>query len=220
MLLLNSCIGEDIVDDFVEPTIRINNPIGGLKVNDTHNFMATYFNNIGEEATTTITWSSSNNTIVSITNGGLATALAEGQTTITAMVTNNGTTINDTNTITVVAADEEVPDPPASNSKSGTLRTTSSYQLEGDFSLSIIENTNDLRLVLDSNYIADSSLPGLYLYLTNNPSSVNGAKEVGKVEVFNGAHEYTIPDTDINDFKYLLYWCKPFRVKVGDAEIE
>ncbi len=219
-VILTSCIGEDIIDDFVEPSLRINNPIGGLKVNETHNFIATYFNNVGEEASANITWSSSNDNIVSITNEGVATALTEGQTTITAIVTDNGVAIEDTNAITIVASDEEVPDPPASDSKNGSLKTTSSYVLEGDFTLSAIENTNNLNLSLNSNYKADNSLPGLYLYLTNNPNSVNGAKEVGKVQVFNGEHEYIITNTDINDFKYLLYWCKPFRVKVGEAEIK
>lgn len=218
-LALHGCIGEDIIDDFVEPTVRIDNPVGGLKVNETYNYEAVYFNNVGEETETNVNWSSSNATIVSITNDGFATAISEGQATITATVTADNITVSASELITIVAPDEEPP-PPATGTKSGTIRTTSSYVLEGDFTLEEIDDSNNLLLSITSNYKASTSLPGLYLYLTNNPNSVNNALEIGEVIVFSGAHEYTINNTDINDYKYLLYWCKPFSVKVGDAEIE
>ncbi len=214
---LNSCIGEDVIDDFVEPSIRIGNPIGGLKINETHNYEAIYFNNVGVESSTTVNWSSSNTNIVSISNDGLATAISEGQATITATVTNENTTITDTELITIVAADEEPPAPVITN-KGGTIKTTSSYTLKGDFTIE--EIGNNLKLSIASNYQASSALPGLYLYLTNNPNSVNNALIVAEVTVFSGEHEYEIPNTKIGDYKYLLYWCKPFSVKVGEAEIK
>ncbi|MEM9549152.1 MAG: hypothetical protein AAGA77_24405, partial [Bacteroidota bacterium] len=62
-------------------------------------------------------------------------------------------------------------------------------------------------------------LPGLYVYLTNNRNTTANALEIGAVEVFNGAHTYTVEDVGINDYKFLLYFCKPFNVKVGDGEI-
>lgn len=219
LFVLTSCIGSDIIDDYVEPVLRINNPINGLKVGETYNFMATYFNNVGEETPANIIWSSSNDAIVSVSNMGLASALAEGQVTLTAKVTNNGVFVEDSSSIIVVASDEEISNPPASSSKQGTIKSTSSYTLSGEFTIEVIEGTNDLKLSLHDNYIADTRLPGLYLYLTNNPNSISSAKELGKVEVFSGAHEYVITNIGINDFKYLLYWCKPFSVKVGDGEI-
>ena len=43
--------------------------------------------------------------------------------------------------------------------------------------------------------------------------------EIGEVKVFKGAHRYTIGgDIALNQYKYLLYYCKPFNVKVGDGE--
>ena len=74
-------------------------------------------------------------------------------------------------------------------------------------------------LVLSMTLTACSSLPGLYLYLTNNPNTINGAQEVGEVTIFSGAHSYSIPNTGINEYNYLLYWCKPFSVKVGEGKI-
>ncbi|WP_240751474.1 DM13 domain-containing protein [Flagellimonas onchidii] len=104
------------------------------------------------------------------------------------------------------------------DTKSGTIETTSGYLLQGDFTI-VIDGDGNLFLEMDSNYRADTDLPGLYLYLTNNPNSVNGAHEVGAVEVFSGEHFYTIENVGLNEFKYLLYWCKPFSVKVGDGKI-
>ena len=39
------------------------------------------------------------------------------------------------------------------------------------------------------------------------------------VNIFDGAHEYTFTGADIFEYDYLLYYCKPFNVKVGDGEI-
>ena len=85
--------------------------------------------------------------------------------------------------------------------------------------LSEIPGTNNLELKIENNYKASTSLPGLYLYLTNNPNTIANAKKIQKVAVFNGAHSYIIENTSINEFSHLLYWCKPFSVKVGDGEI-
>ena len=68
--------------------------------------------------------------------------------------------------------------------------------------------------------VADDGLPGLYVYLSNNPNSVSGALEIGPVEVFEGAHDYTISGLDITTYAYVLYFCKPFNVKVGHGDIE
>ena len=100
----------------------------------------------------------------------------------------------------------------------GQIRTTSSYALEGNFRLE--HNGTQLILSIDDSYRASSSLPMLYLYLTNNPNSPEDGYEVSLVTVFSGAHIYTLPASiGLMDYKYLLYWCRPFRVKVGDAQI-
>ena len=103
-------------------------------------------------------------------------------------------------------------------SKEGTFVTTSSYRLEGSFTLSA--NGEDVILEVGDDSVASTSLPDLYVYLTNNPNSVNGALEVGPVEIFEGEHSYTISDVGLNDFSHLLYWCKPFTIKVGEGEIK
>ena len=102
--------------------------------------------------------------------------------------------------------------------RSGVIQTTSSYRLEGDFEIQ--QTDSDLLINIADNYRASSALPGLYIYLTNNPTTLSGALEISKVTIFSGAHQYTVPNVNINDYDYLLYYCKPFGVKVGDAKIE
>ena len=215
---LQSCIENDIIDDKIEEKLSINNTIEKLTKNTTHQYSTKYTNNIGEITTPSITWSSSNPTIISVSNTGLITGLTEGESIISAKVTTSeGKIVSAENTVTITT---EIIDNGSLKEKSGTIRTTSSYVLKGNFTIKEIANTNDLELSIDASYEASSSLPGLYLYLTNNPNTVSGAKEISKVNVYNGDHIYIIRDTNINDFNHLLYWCKPFSVKVGDGEIK
>jgi hypothetical protein len=78
-----------------------------------------------------------------------------------------------------------------------------------------------LRLSLGDDYKASTSLPGLYIYLGNNPNSIADAYEIGAVTVFQGAHFYDLPESiGLYDNSYILYWCKPFGVKVGEGKIQ
>ncbi|CAL2093578.1 Ig-like domain-containing protein [Tenacibaculum sp. 190524A05c] len=214
---LQSCIQDDIIDDRVDEAFTITNPINEITINDTYQFTTRYTDNVGKTVDINISWTSDDPTIATIDNNGLVTAQSNGQTTIRANVNAPSGPISDSNIISVVAE-------PVNNNdittKTGTIITTSSYTLEGTFTIKEIANTNNLELVINDDYNASSSLPGLYLYLTNNTSTINNAKEVGAVPVFSGSHTYIIENTGINDFTHLLYWCKPFSVKVGEAEIE
>jgi hypothetical protein len=97
------------------------------------------------------------------------------------------------------------------------LQTTSSYELKGDFVLK--EEGGVLKLSFASNYQASTALPGLFIYLTNNPSTSSGAFEIGAVTEFEGAHSYDLPNSiDLMDYEYVLYFCKPFNAKVGDGQ--
>jgi hypothetical protein len=73
----------------------------------------------------------------------------------------------------------------------GEIRSTSSYLLQGGFRYE--HNGEHLVLQLDSNYKADTALPGLYVYLTNNPTTPQGGYEIGSVSVFEGAHQSIYP---------------------------
>jgi len=189
------------------------NPKANIAISETHQYNVKFYNNSGEEEAVNMTWSSSNPSSVTVGANGLITGVSVGTAIIKAQTVVNNETIENTTSITITEADQNT------NLKSGTIKTTSSYNLKGSFTLSEIENSNNLKLSIESDYQASTSLPGLYVYLSNNPNSIGSALEIGAVTIFNGAHSYTINNKGINDYAYVLYWCKPFGVKVGDGKI-
>lgn len=218
-LFAMGCIGDDIVLDEIPERVSITNSVDSLQVGNTFQFEATFLNNVGIAEAKIIEWFSSNENIVTIESDGTATGITEGNSQIYAQTFGvNGDLIADTANLFIT--EEVVIAPPQNNnSRSGTIETTSSYVLEGSFTLR--ETDNGLVLELKDDYEASSSLPGLYVYLTNNPNTLNGALELGKTQVFSGAHSYEVPaSVELNTYNYVLYFCKPFGVKVGDGEIE
>jgi len=214
-MILTSCIQDDIVNDLVEPELRLVSTPDTILVGSEFQFEVRYFNNTGREEDATPTWTSSDESVISINNSGLATALQKGEAEITINYMEDD--IDVTSEIKVIVGETtSVID--ISQAKSGLIVTTSSYKLEGNFTIEEIGN----KLIIDisENYAASTALPGLYLYLANNINTVSGAYEIGAVQVFEGAHQYEIEGIGINDYSHLLYFCKPFNVKVGDGEIK
>lgn len=60
------------------------------------------------------------------------------------------------------------------------------------------------------------------MYLTNNPNSIANAYEIGEVTIFDGAHSFELDANEVGltDFDFVLYFCKPFNVKVGDGQFD
>ena len=216
ILLFSSCIGDDIIFDTVEETLKITTQATSIAVGENFQFEARYTNNVGETEVGRVTWRSSDETILSITSNGLATAITQGNVIVYAEATlASGNVITEEMSVEVSMETIVVETPTL---RSGIIETTSSYVLKGDFTLSEVNG----KLILDiaANYEATRALPGLYVYLSNNPNSTNDAFEIGKVEIFNGAHAYEIENVGLTDFDYVLYYCKPFRVKVGEGKID
>ena len=215
-LLFSSCIGDDIIMDRVDETLRITVQATSIAAGETFQFEARFTNNIGNAEEGRVIWSSSDETILTITTDGLATAIARGNVVVSAEVTlEDGSTLKEEMDVEVSMITVEVEMP---TSRSGVIATTTFYELEGDFVLN--EITNGVSLEIAENYKASDALPGLYIYLTNNPNSISDALEIGEVTVFEGAHTYEIDGVGLNDYDYVLYFCKPSRVKVGDGKIE
>ena len=214
VLVFNNCIGDDILDDAVPESVMITNPIDTIGQGDAYQFEARFLNNVGIEENRPVKWTSSAPSLLSIDQNGLANGLTKGVAVITAEVALTGKP-SVTDVIQVVIADNTSTNP-NDNTRAGKLKATSSYTLTGDFTLE--KQGSDLILTLAGNYKASSSLPGLYVYLSNNPNSIANALEIGPVTVFYGAHAYTIGgNIGLNDYAHLLYYCKPFNVKVGEG---
>lgn len=213
---LNSCIGDDIIADEIDPVVRIINPIDSLELNSNYTFEASAFNNTGLiQQNPNFIWTSSDTSILEINElNGEALAKKLGAARVLVSWSESGESLSDENILSVGMSTVQ-----QSQKRLGTLTTSSSYQLEGDFNLSAESGT--LVLNLESNYKASSNLPGLFVYLTNNPSTSAGAFEVGPATSFSGAHSYSLPaSVGLNDYQYVLYFCKPFNVKVGDGKFK
>ncbi len=216
VVFLVGCIGDDIVLDTVEEKVIILNPIDSLELNTEYQFEANFLNQTGQAESQTITWSSSDPNIFSIDANGLATGNAVGTAEVIAVANKPGSDPVEARQSLTVA---ETVTNPGGFIRTGSLQTTSSYALSGDFEL--IRENGEVSLELASNYVASSSLPGLYIYLTNKPSTISNALELGKVSVFQGAHSYALPESvEMNSYSHILYFCKPFGVKVGDGAFE
>lgn len=214
-LFLIGCIGEDIVFDEVDPVVRFTNPITSLEVSTSFQFEYTFLDNVGKEATpSSVFWTSSDASILTIDDQGLAQAVSNG--TVTVGVEATLADLRATTDLTFDITGD--PTMMLETSREGTVNTTSTYPLMGDFVLS--QEDSGLKLSFSSGYVADTALPGLYVYLSNNPNTISGALEIGAVTQFSGAHEYAISNAGLFDYDYVLYFCKPFNEKVGHGDIE
>lgn len=214
LAFLSSCIGDDVVQDFVDPEIRLNTLLPEtLAVGEQFAIDASYFNTVGQREEAALQYESTDTEVAAISAAGVITANSKGQSTIIISAAVDGT---ETEVAYVLTVDEEtviIEVQPIG----GTISTTSSYLLTGDFAIEAIED--GIRVSVAENYQASTALPGLYIYLTNNRNTNVGALEVGRVQIFEGAHSYDIPGVALSDYSFLLYYCKPFSVKVGDGAI-
>jgi hypothetical protein len=205
---------ETPMENTVSPTINISNGISQITAQSQFQLEVEYRDSSGNIATApNSTWESSNPSVIEVDQNGVLMALSAGTVTVTVSVQVSNTLIHSINVITVIE-----PIVIMESSLSGNLETKSSYTLEGSYTLTKTDDA--LILSLGDDYKASSSLPGLYLYLSNNNNTTSQAYEVGAVSVFNGAHSYQLPSSiGLMDYQYILYWCKPFNVKVGEAKI-
>jgi len=198
----------------VSPTLRILNSIIEISANTSYQLEIFYQDENGVEShPETLLWTSSDQTVIDVNEKGTLTAIGSGTATITVSLATSNTLLFAQNFITVT-----VPELETVTSFSGNLVTKSGYTLEGGFTLSITET--GLQLSLGEDYKASTTLPGLYVYLSNNNNTTSQAYEIGPVKVFTGSHSYDLPSSiGLMDYQYILYWCKPFNVKVGEAKI-
>ena len=208
-IALSSCIGTDIVEELVVPAeVSITGSIDSLMVGDSFTFTADYFDTLGRRADQMIDWSSSDPGIISITQAGLANAISPGNAYIRARV---GTALD---SIRVNAGDVTSV---VENQRSGMFQGLRNYVVQGDFTLT--DTGDNLELTFASNFRASNG-PGLFIYLSNSGTSVNGGIELGQIMSNAGMQTYVISkdDAQLNTYSHVVVYCRPFGVSFGFGE--
>ncbi len=210
VLFLSSCIKDDFIDDMIDSEITIITAIDTIGIDSEFQFQSRYLNNIGQEEKVIAEWSSSDEEVIAIDSNGLAKGLSIGSSIIKVTYEEEDTLLQDSLLVQVGAETVIV-----EQTVNSTIVTTSSYLLEGTMEIREIDQGIELNILDD--YKASTALPGFYLYLSNNRNSIANALEVSKITVFSGAHSYTVPNVAVGDYNFLVYYCKPFNIKVGEA---
>ena len=191
LVLLTGCIGTDLVEQETMPArIAITTRADGIRVGDSYQFQAQYFDELGNIVDADVTWSSSDPAVISIDASGLAMANSEGSVTISAMA--NGAV-----DMVGVIAGENTTVPFTLSDATGELQLTFS---EG-FSTS---NGPGLFVYLTNS--ASSTTGGVELAALQ---SNTGAQTYN---VGNGVQ--------LGTYDYVLIYCKPFGIAFGIGKFE
>ena len=219
--VLASCIGEDIIDDRVEPSIVITNLIDSIQTGNTHTFTTKFLDNVGKAQTPdSIQWRSSNKTIATIDQKGVLNALNVGKVKITVTAFLND--LNATSDTSIKVVSTPVVNMMSTGDRSGSI-AQSSYTISGDFTLT--RQGDGIVIRLESNYLS-TGIPGLVLYLSNGPNQrpPNGVRRVASIDSrgstrATGPLEFTVDNVGLFDYNYLLFWCEPFNIKIAHGQI-
>ncbi len=187
--------------------VRVSGSINLLSVGETMQLTAAVLNATGGTLpNAVITWESANTTIAEVSATGLVTAKAGGGTNITAR---SGNIQSQPYSLMVgVGASEP----------SGTFQGRNGYNVSGGVSFSANASLVDVNLA--ENFRSQSG-PGLYVYLSNSPSSVAGGVEIGKLRKTSGADTYTDPQgINMDSYNYVIILCKPFNIPFGAALLQ
>lgn len=150
-----------------------------------------------------VNWISSNPSILSIDNNGVATAHTAGSADISA---NSGNVMSQPISILV--------NKPVITSRTGNFVSHGSYSVSGTVVMNTKSNGN-LELVFTN--FSSSSGPGLYVYLSQSTS--NGLSIVKLPRTSGNFTVQLPPSIGLNDYNYVLIWCKPFGVTFGSARL-
>ena len=198
-----------VVDVNQVTSLVISTPSNALLVGETIQLTALASNANGDPINPpSITWQSSNTALLTVDASGLATANDVGTVQVSAIV--DGVTSN----ILTFSIN-----PDQNNmSRSGNFVGVNGYRVTGD---ATIQSENGVVSLDFASNFSTSNGPGLYVYLSNQPNSINGGFEVGALKNTSGAQTYSLPaSVEVNDFNFVLIFCKPFRLPFGNAEFE
>lgn len=193
----------------VVSTVIVMAQMSNMTINTTQQLQAKVYNASSVELTgKTIAWTSSDTSILKVTQTGVVTGSKAGNATITASTEG----VN-----SIAYAISVIP-----NARMGTFSKVGNYSINGTTILKVDAGGN-LKIEFSSDFSVSSG-PDLFVYLSNvsSGSTVNSrGLLVASLGSTSGARTYTVPSgTGINDYKYVLVHCRQFSSTFGNAELK
>lgn len=152
-----------------------------------------------------ISWASEAPSVATVDGQGLVTAVANGMTTIIASADG----VNSEPYSIIVGGEAGV--------RTGTFMGSGGHTVSGDVRVSMLD-TNSIQVSLQENFSSING-PGLYVYLSNSKSSVEGGVELMPLQSIEGPSSYPAEGVALGDYKFVIIHCKPFNVVFGYAEL-
>lgn len=163
--------------------------------------------NVKQKALTgkTITWTSNNESVITVNSTGTINAVSEGIASIVATIDG------------VVSASLKIE--VKSNIKKGVFSGSGSYTVTGTASLFINEN-DDLILEFSNDFSVSSFGVAIYVYMSNQNNSVAGGVEIQQL-LKQGGQSYNITNINseltIDSYDYVIIHCKPYNIPFGQS---
>ena len=195
-----------ISDSNALASIEISADTNQLKINDTLRFKTVVKNLRGDVLTNhpPINWSSSDSTVLSIDGSGLATASNVGAADISANIGNVSS-----NLFNVLVSQA------MQNNRTGTFSGRNGYRVSGTVTMTVKSN-GGLKLDFGTDFKTQNG-PGLYINLSNLD---RGGIQIQKLTTINGSFSVDLPSNiSIDDYNYVVIWCKPIGAAFGAAKL-
>lgn len=218
LLLLNSCVGTDLIDDpVIGERIRLSPRIDSLTVGKEQIFSIKFTNQYGiEESAKNIVFRSSDPSKISVDATGKAKAIALGKTTIyvTNGVATDSLVLNKQSDISVNNNSNDT----TYIKRSVFKRFDNSHDAKGGVRIQTVKGVT--QIVTEGDF-STSAGPSLYLLLTNHLdgrytvlpgnqaiNTVSAQVTPNKLTAFSGVQTWTV-SSNINpkDYKYIVLYC-------------
>lgn len=101
-----------------------------------------------------------------------------------------------------------------------TLRTatiTGANGHSGSGSAKIVQDGGQFRLEFSSSFMIGGA-SNSDVYLTNSTTGLANGLNLGQLRSGSGAQSYGMPN-DGGGYRYVLIWCRPFRIPIGVGEL-
>lgn len=124
-----------------------------------------------------------------------------------------------TPTPTPVPTPVATPTPTPTPSGPVTLRRASLSGAAGHTAsgtVAIVRDGGSFDLVFQSDFRIDGGVSDVIL--SNRPDSMDGGANLGSLRALTGGQAYSMQN-DGSGFRYVILWCRPFRVVIGVGEL-